>query len=178
METEPEPSLTLESLLGEDYAQFVTDTITMQMENRMIKNPEVQFYPVENHVPLGNYTAINEQTQFELDEDGYLVIVFPAGTVADPLYGEQRFRILAIIPSGERIKIPDPTADWKLLLVNPWNPLPDNFGVNLTQLRNGQAVDSRAYPDLQNMMDDARTEGLSPLICSSYRTTEMQEQCH
>ena len=37
IETEPEPSLTLESLLGEDYVQFVTDTITMQMENRMKK---------------------------------------------------------------------------------------------------------------------------------------------
>ena len=66
--TEPEPSLTPESLLGEDYVQFVTDTITMQMENRMVKNPEVRFYPVEDHAPLSNYAAINEQTQFELDK--------------------------------------------------------------------------------------------------------------
>lgn len=68
IETEPEPSLTLESLLGEDYVQFVTDTITMQMENRMVKNPEVRFYSVVDHVPLSDYAAINEQTQFELDE--------------------------------------------------------------------------------------------------------------
>ena len=178
IETQPEPALTLESLLGEDYVQFVTDTITMQMENRMVKNPEVRFYPVEDHAPLSNYAAINEQTQFELDEDGYLVILFPAGTVTDPAHGEQRFRVLEITPTGERIEIPDPAVDWKLLLVNPWNPLPDDFGVNLTQLRNGQAIDSRAYPDLQNMMDDARAEGLSPLICSSYRTTEMQESLY
>lgn len=30
---------TLEDLLGEDYVQFLTDTITMQMENRMDKKP-------------------------------------------------------------------------------------------------------------------------------------------
>ena len=167
IETESKPALTLESLLGEDYVQFVTDTITMQMENRMVKNPEVRFYPVEDQAPLSNYIAINEQTQFELGEDGYLVILFPAGTVTDPTHGEQRFRVLDIMPTGERIEIPDPVVDWKLLLVNPWNPLPDDFGVNLTQLRNGQAIDSRAYPDWQKMRDEARADGLSPLICSS-----------
>lgn len=172
---ETEPSLTLEALLGESYVQFLTDTITMQMENRLVKNPEVQYYPVVNHAPLSDYAAISEQTQFELDEDGYLVILFPAGTVTDLAHGEQRFRVIGITPSGERVEIPDPAVDWKLLLVNPQYSLPDDFSVNLTQLRNGQAIDSRAYPDLQNMVDDARAEGLSPLICSSYRTTEMQE---
>ncbi len=72
----------------------------------------------------------------------------------------------------------DPTGseDWKLLLVNGDNPLPDDFQVpELTQLQNGHAVDSRAYPALQQMMDDARAAGLSPLICSSYRTQEKQQ---
>lgn len=64
---------------------------------------------------------------------------------------------------------------WNLLLVNPWNELPDDFTVELKKLNNGHAIDKRAYPDLQAMMDAARAEGLSPLICSSYRTTEMQE---
>ncbi len=69
----------------------------------------------------------------------------------------------------------DFTSDWALLLVNPWNPLPEDFSVKLTQLRNHQAVDKRAYPDLQDMMDDARALGLDPLICSSYRTQEKQQ---
>ncbi|MGM9590126.1 MAG: M15 family metallopeptidase [Faecousia sp.] len=178
IETEPEPSLTLEALLGESYVQFITDTVTMQMENRMVKKPGVRYYPVVDHAPLSNYVTINEQTQFELDQNGYLIILFPAGTVADPAHGEQRFRVLEMIPSGERIEIPDPAVDWKLLLVNPWNPLPDDFSVNLTQIGDGQEIDSRVYPDLQKMMDDARAEGLSPLICSSYRTTEMQESLY
>ena len=64
---------------------------------------------------------------------------------------------------------------WNLFLVNLWNKLPDDFTVDLTYLKNGHAVDSRAYPDLQDMMDDARAAGLSPIICSSYRTYEKQQ---
>lgn len=67
------------------------------------------------------------------------------------------------------------TSDWNLLLVNPWNKIPDDFSVELTQLKNGHAIDKRAYPDLQDMMDAMRAEGLSPLICSSYRTNEKQQ---
>lgn len=40
---------------------------------------------------------------------------------------------------------------------------------------NGQPIDERAYPDLQDMMDAMRAEGLSPFICSSYRTVGEQE---
>lgn len=65
-------------------------------------------------------------------------------------------------------------SEWNLILVNPWNKLPEGFEVKLTQLKNGHSVDERAYPDLQQMMDDARAEGLSPIICSSYRTNAKQ----
>ncbi|MCI8524645.1 MAG: M15 family metallopeptidase [Oscillospiraceae bacterium] len=65
-------------------------------------------------------------------------------------------------------------ADWALRLVNPWNALPQDYTVTLVQLRNGQAVDERCYPDLQAMMDACRAAGLSPLICSSWRSWEDQ----
>lgn len=67
------------------------------------------------------------------------------------------------------------SEDWKLILVNRWHPLPDDYEVTVTNLRNGQAVDSRIYPDLQEMFDDMRAEGLMPEISSSYRTTEEQQ---
>lgn len=77
----------------------------------------------------------------------------------------------------QRSQTPSETgADWNLLLVNGDNPLPEDFQVpELTQLKNGHAVDSRIYPALQQMVDDARAAGLSPLICSSYRTQEKQQ---
>jgi len=64
---------------------------------------------------------------------------------------------------------------WNLILVNAQNPLPEDFQLELTRLKNGHSIDSRVYPALQEMMDAARAEGLSPLICSSYRTYEKQQ---
>lgn len=63
-----------------------------------------------------------------------------------------------------------------LTLVNSANPLPQNWTADLVELDHGQAIDRRAYPDLQQMLDDARGEGLDPLICSSYRTERFQKQ--
>lgn len=66
--------------------------------------------------------------------------------------------------------------DWNLILVNPWNSIPEGYEVKRTQLQNGHSVDERCYPALQNMMDDCRAAGLNPLICSSFRTQEKQER--
>ena len=68
--------------------------------------------------------------------------------------------------------------DWKMRLVNRWNPIPEGYVPTLTQLINGQAVDERCYPDLQEMMDACRAAGLEPLICSSYRTRQDQEELY
>ena len=68
--------------------------------------------------------------------------------------------------------------DWQLLLVNRWNPVPDGYAPALTELKNDHAVDARAYPDLQEMMDACRAAGLAPIICSSYRTQEKQQELY
>lgn len=49
---------------------------------------------------------------------------------------------------------------WNLILVNRDNYIPDDYTVELTELSNGQKVDSRIYPSLQEMFDAARAEGL------------------
>lgn len=169
----PDP---LEELLGEDYREFLTQTITMQMENRMVKDPDIRYYPIAEQAPLSDYIQIGKDTAFEIDQEGYLVIIFPAGTVADAGHGEQRFRVTRVIPSQE-----EPVAtesDWMLLLVNPQNRIPEDFSVTLTQFGDGQAFDERAYPDLQDMLDGAIAAGLSPVVCSSYRTEEKQTQLY
>lgn len=63
---------------------------------------------------------------------------------------------------------------WNLVLANKWNKLPNDFSVKTVTLSNGHSIDERAYNDLQDMMDSARSEGLSPVICSSYRSMEYQ----
>ena len=66
--------------------------------------------------------------------------------------------------------------DWRLRLVNPWNPLPEDYTVKTITLDNGARVDERCYPDLQAMMDDCRAAGNSPMICSAYRDWDTQEK--
>lgn len=90
-ETSEEP--TLEDLLGEDYVSYLTETITMQMGNRMEKDPDVRYYPIEDNAPLTDYVVIDETTAFQVDEEGNPVILFPAGTVTDEANGEQSFRV-------------------------------------------------------------------------------------
>ena len=71
-----------------------------------------------------------------------------------------------------------PPADesWKLVLVNATHPLPENFTVKLKELRNGQHVDERIYPELQQMFDDARAVEIYPYINESFRTAERQQE--
>ena len=84
---------TLEDLCGEDYAQYIEETVLMQMENRMEKDPEVIYYPVTDNAPLSDYVTLDEQTEFELYDESTITLTFPAGTVTDEANGPQSFRI-------------------------------------------------------------------------------------
>lgn len=68
--------------------------------------------------------------------------------------------------------------DELLTLVNFENTIPKDWKVDLVQLNNGQSVNRRIYDDLIAMLQAAKSEGLNPLICSSYRTNEKQEQLY
>lgn len=48
---------------------------------------------------------------------------------------------------------------WELVLVNRDNYIPDDYEMDLMELSNGQKIDSRIYPYLQEMFDDARNAG-------------------
>ena len=87
---------TLESLLGSDYVDYISETILMNMENRMDLEPEVEYYPVVNDAPLPDYVSIDENLPFEVNEDGDVVITFDAGVVADKSHGEQFFILPAL----------------------------------------------------------------------------------
>lgn len=84
---------TLEDLCGEEYVQYIGDTVLMQMENRMEKDPEVIYYPVTDNAPLSDYVTLDEQTEFELSDESTITLTFPAGTVTDEANGPQSFRI-------------------------------------------------------------------------------------
>ena len=80
-------------------------------------------------------------------------------------------------PPAEQEEQPTEEAgDWKLILVNSDHPLPEDYSVQLKELRNGHHVDERIYPQLQQMFDDARAEGIYPFINESYRTAARQQE--
>lgn len=64
---------------------------------------------------------------------------------------------------------------WNLIVVNRWNEIPEDYRAELTELSNGQKVDSRIYPYLQEMFDAAREEGIYPIVREGYRTYEEQQ---
>jgi D-alanyl-D-alanine carboxypeptidase len=73
----------------------------------------------------------------------------------------------------------NPSADdWSLLLVNPWNALPDDYDISLTTVYGSYQVDSRCYDALIEMLDDCEAAGYSPLICSAYRSTKRQQELY
>lgn len=65
---------------------------------------------------------------------------------------------------------------WNLILVNRDNYIPDDYEIELTELSNGEKVDSRIYPELQEMFDAARAEGLGLHVAEGYRTQEEQQR--
>lgn len=66
------------------------------------------------------------------------------------------------------------SENWTLTLVNKWNTLPSDYNFELTELSNGEKIDSRVYPYLQKMFDAARADGVSPLVNSGYRHESLQ----
>ena len=110
---------------------------------------------------------------------------FLLGTIRASAQEQTDWPMIDLQPSEEisqdtQLQTPEPDHDaapWNLRLVRADQPLGEDFEVpELTKLKNGHAVDSRIYPALQQMMDDCRAAGLKPLICSSYRTRDKQEE--
>lgn len=65
---------------------------------------------------------------------------------------------------------------WNLILVNRNSYIPDDYKVELTELSNGEKVDSRIYPELQEMFNDARAQWYGLFVREGYRTQEEQQQ--
>lgn len=84
----------------------------------------------------------------------------------------------AISTSNDRVtyKYASEENGWNLILINSENHIPEDYEVDLILLSNGEQVDSRMYPALQEMFDDARTEGYGLFVRDGYRTQEEQQE--
>ena len=114
-----------------------------------------------------------------------LALLMLAGicTAAEPQISSEGLAMMGVLDqqseqSEETAAAPVQEPDWKLLLVNPGNKLPENYSVTLKRLANGMYVDERIYDDLNAMLTDCRKTGLQPVVCSAYRTHATQVRLH
>ena len=76
-----------------------------------------------------------------------------------------------VVPDGGRIY-----SEKELILINPWHLLPEDYEPELENVEYGHKMDVCAAEHLRDMLADCREEGLSPLICSSFRERSKQER--
>lgn len=69
---------------------------------------------------------------------------------------------------------------WNLVLVNKWNPLPENYEIELVKLPGGEKVDRRIYEPLMEMLEAAKDANWNqlPKIVSGYRTQQTQQELY
>ena len=76
----------------------------------------------------------------------------------------------------EETTLPEETeTPWNLVLVNPWNPIPEGHTIELKTVSGNNQIDARCAEALELFLADCKAAGLTPYICSSYRTWEYQE---
>lgn len=69
--------------------------------------------------------------------------------------------------------LPD-SNDWRLILVNKQNPVPDGYEAELASIDGSQSADARIIDDIKLMMAAANEDGVNLLICSTYRSYDRQ----
>ena len=126
----------------------------------------------------------------DLDRDSYCgqaaLWAYEKGLVSGTVFGADRpctrsavvtylWKLAGQPAVGE---LPAEETAWNLQLVNAWNPLPEDFTVSLTSIGENYQVDSRCAGALHQMLKDCRAAGLSPAVCSAYRTEEKQAQLY
>lgn len=80
---------------------------------------------------------------------------------------------------GEKVEIINEIDDWRLLLVNIENPLPENFSIELAKVNGSKEFDARAANELIEMIQAMKVSGATNIwIQSAYRTPEYQENLY
>lgn len=77
--------------------------------------------------------------------------------------------------NGKDAEINNIITDWKLMLINKDNIIPNDYQVEVKEIEGIHKADYRIVEEVKRMLYDARKQGLDPIICSSYRTKEFQE---
>ena len=65
--------------------------------------------------------------------------------------------------------------DWNLILINKHHSIPEGYEVPLGKINASMQCDERIIPDLLEMLQAAKNDGVSLIICSPYRDINRQK---
>ncbi len=65
--------------------------------------------------------------------------------------------------------------DWRLVLINKEHPIPEDYSFNLGTIKANMQCDERIIEDLLAMLQGAKNDGVTLVICSPYRDYSRQE---
>lgn len=84
---------------------------------------------------------------------------------------------MVILNANHIVKTKHKLNDWRLVLVNYENTLPENFSIELSNIDSQRQFDSRAIGELNKMLKDAKKAKIGNLwVQSAYRSVERQEE--
>ena len=81
-------------------------------------------------------------------------------------------------PEEEAGTLEEDDGQWNLRLVNRWNPLPEDYEIQLAEVPGGQQVDARIYDALMELLNAATEAELGPIVVAGYRTQEKQQSIY
>ena len=75
-------------------------------------------------------------------------------------------------------EIPTPEDSSVLILVNPWNYIPEDYVPELEKVQGKYNMDIKAAESARNLVAAAKEAGFNMQLCSAYRTVEKSAQLY
>ena len=81
--------------------------------------------------------------------------------------------------SSSEAEEPEEKTDYSvLILVNPWNYIPEDYDVNLVNVQGKYNLDEKAAESAKELVSAARKAGFDMVLCSAYRTVEKSAELY
>lgn len=86
--------LTLEDVLGPDYAEICNASIVAQIQERMAQDESIRYPGFGDDTQYEGFTTVTPETKFYLNAQGHVVVMFEKYEIAPGSMGPQTFEIL------------------------------------------------------------------------------------
>lgn len=121
--------------------------------------------PEDNNIPEENTVVIEPvETPFQSDEESSL----SEPESEEPNESEE----------PEEPKIPMPEDESLLILVNPWNYIPEGYEPDLENVQGKYNLDKKAAQSAKDLLAAAKEAGYNMQLCSAYRTVQKSAELY